>query len=111
MLKNNRVRGRSALFRGLLPGSQESVLDSFANTPDGLRRFARRIKKRAPGPIESCYEAGPLGFGLQRSLTALGLGDVVIAPSLIPKKPGERIKTDRRGAEPNDGREDGSTIG
>jgi transposase len=82
----------------LLPGSQESVLDSFANTPDGLRRFARRIKKRAPGPIESCYEAGPLGFGLQRSLIALGLGDVVIAPSLIPKKPGERIKTDRRDA-------------
>ncbi len=82
----------------LLPGSPESVLDSFANTPDGILRFARRIKKRAPGPIESCYEAGPLGFGLQRSLIALGLGDVVIAPSLIPKKPGERIKTDRRDA-------------
>jgi len=82
----------------LLPGSEDSVLDSFANTPDGLRRFARRLKKRAPGPIESCYEAGPLGFGLQRSLIALGLDDVVIAPSLIPKKPGERIKTDRRDA-------------
>lgn len=82
----------------LLPGSGESMLDSFPNTPDGIRRFIRRLKKHAPGAVECCYEAGPLGYGLQRSLQGLGVGCVVIAPSLIPSKPGDRIKTDRRDA-------------
>ena len=82
----------------LLPGSEASMLDSFANTPDGIRRFIRRMKQRAPGAVECCYEAGPLGYGLQRSLQGLGVGCVVIAPSLIPSKPGDRIKTDRRDA-------------
>ena len=82
----------------LFPESEEAVMDSFANTPQGIQRFTRRLLKRAPGPVRSCYEAGPLGFGLQRSLIALGMDNVVIAPSLIPKKPGERIKTDRRDA-------------
>jgi transposase len=82
----------------LLPGSEASMLDSFANTSDGIRRFIRRMKKRAPGAVECCYEAGPLGYGLQRSLQGLGVGCVVIAPSLIPRKPGDRIKTDRRDA-------------
>jgi len=82
----------------LLPGRQEAVVESFGNTSEGTRRFVRRLKKRAPGPIESCYEAGPLGYGLQRDLIALGVDCVVIAPSLIPRKPGDRIKTDRRDA-------------
>lgn len=83
----------------LLPGALDAVEESFANTPDGIRRFLRRVRKRAPGPIESCYEAGPLGYGLQRSLnTHDDLHCVVIAPSLIPRKPGDRIKTDRRDA-------------
>jgi len=82
----------------LLPDSQESVLDSFANSPDGIGRFVRRLRKRPSDQIRTCYEAGPLGYGLQRSLIALGLECAVIAPSLIPKKPGDRIKTDRRDA-------------
>ncbi len=45
-----------------------------------------------------CYEAGPCGYGLHRQILALGHGCEVVAPSLIPKKPGERIKTDRRDA-------------
>ena len=44
------------------------------------------------------YEAGPCGYGLYRQLLALGHDCQVVAPSLIPKKPGERIKTDRRDA-------------
>lgn len=44
------------------------------------------------------YEAGPCGFWLHRYLTAKGLDCRVTAPSLIPKKPGERVKTDRRDA-------------
>ena len=83
----------------LIPGMAEAVEESFANTPDGLRRFTRRLRKRAPGAIELCYEAGPLGYGLQRSLNAHDdLHCTVIAPSLIPSKPGDRIKTDRRDA-------------
>ena len=76
----------------LIPGMAEAVEESFANTPDGLRRFTRRLRKRAPGAIELCYEAGPLGYGLQRSLNAHDdLHCTVIAPSLIPSKPGDRI--------------------
>jgi transposase len=45
-----------------------------------------------------CYEAGPCGYGLYRQLTEAGHDCQVVAPSLIPKKPGERIKTDRRDA-------------
>ena len=45
-----------------------------------------------------CYEAGPTGYGLQRQISALGHECAVIAPSLIPKRPGERVKTNRRDA-------------
>ena len=48
--------------------------------------------------LRFCYEAGPCGYGIQRQLTAAGHACVVVAPSLIPRKPGERIKTDRRDA-------------
>ena len=45
-----------------------------------------------------CYEAGPTGYGLHRQITALGHDCSVIAPSLIPKRPGEHVKTNRRDA-------------
>ena len=45
-----------------------------------------------------CYEAGPCGYGLQRQIESLGHDCMVVAPSLIPKKPGDRVKTDRRDA-------------
>lgn len=46
-----------------------------------------------------CYEAGPTGYGLQRLIESLGHTCLVVAPSLIPRKPGERVKTNRRDAE------------
>jgi transposase len=61
-------------------------------------RLARRLRDIATGPIRCCYEAGPCGYALQRQLHAVGLDCAVIAPSLIPIKPGARIKTDRRDA-------------
>lgn len=94
-LDAHKERIHAAIF---LPSQENPILDSFANTPEAIRRFVRRLHKQAPGPIKSCYEAGPLGYGLQRSLIALGLDCLVIAPSLIPSKPGDRIKTDRRDA-------------
>lgn len=58
----------------------------------------RRLEQRGQGEIECVYEAGPCGYTLQRQLRAAGIGCQVVAPSLIPVKPGERIKTDRRDA-------------
>ena len=46
-----------------------------------------------------CYEAGPTGYGLQRLIESLGHACIVVAPSLIPKKAGDRVKTKRRDAE------------
>ena len=52
-----------------------------------------------PGrPLAFCYEAGPCGYGVYRQLTSLGHRCDVVAPSLIPMKPGDRVKTDRRDA-------------
>jgi transposase len=53
---------------------------------------------RLPGPVKVAYEAGPTGYGLQRQIAALGHDCAVVAPSLIPKRPGERVKTNRRDA-------------
>ncbi len=63
-----------------------------------VNRFVQKMKREAPGPILCAYEAGPCGYGLQRELKEQGLACQVIAPSLIPRKPGDRIKTDRRDA-------------
>ena len=70
------------------------------NTPKDVQKLGRKLLKRAPGPIESAHEAGPCGFVLQRQLEAMDerIACAVIAPSLIPRKPGERVKTDRRDA-------------
>ena len=51
--------------------SGEVVEDRFATTPDGIRRWARRLKRRCQGRIVCCYEAGPLGYALQRTLVSL----------------------------------------
>ena len=61
-----------------------------------FRRLVRAIL--AHGPARACYEAGPLGYAPQRQLTAWGLPCEVIAPSLTPRRPGQRIKTDTRDA-------------
>lgn len=63
-----------------------------------VNRLVRKWKREAPGEIRCAYEAGPCGYGLQRDLKDKGVDCQVIAPSLIPRKPGERIKTDRRDA-------------
>ena len=48
--------------------------------------------------LRFCYEAGPCGYGVYRQLTGMGQDCTVVAPSLIPRRPGDRIKTDRRNA-------------
>lgn len=82
----------------LLPQTCTPIIEKLSNDEAAVRRFVRRLKKRCCGEIRACYEAGPTGFALQRLLERLGVASQVIAPSLIPAKPGDRIKTDRRDA-------------
>jgi len=69
---------------------------TIRNTPEAMRKLVRRLGP--PEQLVFCYEAGPCGYGLYRQLTGLGATCMVVAPSLVPRKPGERIKTDRRDA-------------
>ena len=62
-----------------------------------LDQLLRRLQGKTH-TLAFAYEAGPSGYGLHRYLTAKGLSCQVVAPSLIPKKPGDRVKTDRRDA-------------
>ena len=75
---------------------EERWLGKIANREESIRKLVRQL-----GPVErlrACYEAGPTGYTLYWQLTKLGVSCEVIAPSLIPVKPGERVKTDRRDA-------------
>lgn len=73
-----------------------NVLGVVPNEPDAIRHLIRRLGR--PAQLRCCYEAGPCGYVLYRQLTALGVGCQVVAPSLIPVRPGDRVKTDRRDA-------------
>ena len=78
------------------PDGEVRSLGTIANREESVRKFIRKL-----GPTEhlrACYEAGPTGFVLYWQLAQLGVDCAVIAPSLVPKKPGERVKTDRRDA-------------
>jgi len=68
------------------------------NEPTAVRRMVRKIQREAKGKVKSCYEAGPCGYELQRCIRAQGMACTVVAPSLIPVRPGDRIKTDRKDA-------------
>ncbi len=71
----------------------------IANRPGKVAKLMERLNGEFGGEVLLfCYEAGPCGYGLYRQITGLGHDCHVVAPSLIPKKPGERIKTDRRDA-------------
>jgi transposase len=72
-------------------------LGEIDNTPEAVRRLVSKLASRH-SELLFCYEAGPTGYGLQRQVSALGHHCAVIAPSLIPKRPGERVKTNRRDA-------------
>jgi transposase len=66
---------------------------------DGVRlRKALRLLVESDQFLRVCYEAGPTGFGLCRRLREAGIDCIVVAPSLVPGKPGDRVKTDRRDA-------------
>jgi transposase len=77
--------------------SQEPILEMrIHNDRKSIERFFWKLPDE--GPVVAGYEAGCMGFEPQRNLSEMGVECVVIAPGLIPRKPGERVKTDRRDA-------------
>ena len=78
--------GKGCTFVGKVPSPSDSVL-----------KAVKKLGK--PGTVKVAYEAGPTGFGLYRRLVAAGYECHVVAPTLIPVKAGDRVKTDRRDAE------------
>jgi transposase len=78
------------------PDGEVRSLGTIANREDSIRKFIKKLG--SPEHLRACYEAGPTGFVLYWQLSQLGVECAVIAPTLVPKKPGDRVKTDRRDA-------------
>ena len=64
------------------------------NTPAALRKLADKLSANG-AQLRFCYEAGPCGYGVHRFLTGLGHDCIVVAPTMIPRRSGDRVKTDR----------------
>jgi len=71
-------------------------LGVMANRPPSIRKMIKKLSKN--NKLQVCYEAGPCGYTLYWILVEMGVSCEVIAPSLIPQKSGDRVKTDRRDA-------------
>lgn len=72
-------------------------LGTIPNRPEPIRKLIKRLDPVST--LRVCYEAGPTGYALYWQLTALGVRCEVVAPTLVPVKAGDRVKTDRRDAE------------
>jgi transposase len=78
-------------------GGEVRFIGDIENKPATIERMIKKLGKRY-APLHICFEAGPTGYGLYRQMRDLGHDCMVIAPALIPKRAGERIKTNRRDA-------------
>jgi transposase len=80
-------------------GSRGEVrfLGEIDNTPEATRKLVKKLGRRYRR-LTFCYEAGPTGYDLYRLIMALGYPCIVAAPSLVPRRPGDRVKTNRRDA-------------
>ena len=79
-------------------GGEVRFQGEFDTTEAATRKLVAKFAARTTS-LMFCYEAGPTGYGLYRLIKSLGHDCIVVAPSLIPSKPGDRIKTNRRDAE------------
>ncbi len=75
--------------------SEVRYIGEIANTVEAIAKLVRQLRKD-DAELKFCYEAGPCGYGIFRQLSDLGWECQVVAPSLIPRKAGDRVKTDRR---------------
>jgi transposase len=84
-----------ALYKPGEPTAKEWKLGTDARS---VKRLAHRLLAESGGRVECVYEAGPTGYALQRQMAGYGVKCEVAAPSLVPVKPGQHIRTDRRDA-------------
>ena len=78
-------------------GGEVRFLGEIENTAAATGKLVRKLGAKYER-VTFCYEAGPTGYGLHRQIKDLGFECMVVAPSLIPKRPGDRVKTNRRDA-------------
>ena len=78
------------------PGGTVRSVGVIPNRPESIRKLVKRLG--SPEQLRACYEAGPTGYVIYWQLTALGVRCEVVAPTLVPVKAGDRVKTDRRDA-------------
>ena len=77
----------------------DGEIRSLGTMPNRAESIRKLVKKLGPASrLRACYEAGPTGYVLYWQLTALGVPCAVVAPTLVPVKAGDRVKTDRRDA-------------
>lgn len=91
------VHAERIVIASLVGEEKEPVVRDIPNDAKVVRRTFQRMAREAY-ELRCCYEAGPCGFDLHRQLTAMGIACDVVAPSLIPVRAGDRVKTDRRDA-------------
>ncbi len=78
-------------------GGEVRYLGEFDSDEATMRRVVKRLAVKHEH-VHFCYEAGPTGYGLYRLIRAMGYDCTVVAPSLIPRRPGDQVKTNRRDA-------------
>ncbi len=77
-------------------GSHPTLYGTIANDPSAVRKLVRHLGRGAK--LSAAYEAGPTGYALHRQLVGLGVECQFVAPALIPRRAGDRVKTDGRDA-------------
>lgn len=91
------VHAERIVIASLVGQAREPTIVDIPNNEKAIRRTFKRLGREAH-ELRSCYEAGPCGFEVHRLLTSMGIECEVVAPSLIPVRSGDRVKTDRRDA-------------
>src|SRR5260370_19139405 len=99
---------RAARFLGLVvhkatmavavaePSGPPTLYGTIANDPGAVRKLVKQLGRETT--LVAAYEAGPTGYALHRQLTSLGVNCQVVAPSLVPRRAGDRVKTGARDA-------------
>jgi transposase len=89
---------KESVVAAVLPHGHKEVTEKviIENHPKAIEKLVNRLTRH--GPAEFVYEAGPCGYQIQRQIAGLGHRCAVIAPSLTPVRPGDRVKTDKRDA-------------
>ena len=91
------VHAHSIAVAAAEPDGEVRSIGVIPNHPAAVSKLMKKLGK--PAQLRVCYEAGPTGYVLYWQLTKLDIKCEVVAPTLMPMKAGDRVKTDRRDAE------------